>query len=124
MPHADPGAELRFPRSQRRMVRGQVTPDGLRNFFDTSFSTLAETLATQGISITGPAFGLYRDSSDDVVDLRDRLPRRRRGPVRWRRHAKFLPAGHVTALAGDRGNFDGLEASWRQHQGVAEQAGT
>ena len=35
------------------VVRGRVAPDELRNFFDTSFSTLSATLGSSGHLITG-----------------------------------------------------------------------
>ena len=121
MSHANPEL-ITVPAITTAVVRGQVTPDGLRNFFDTSFSTLAETLATQGISITGPAFGLYRDSSDDIVDLEIGYPTENEVSPDGDVTPGSLPAGRVARVV-HRGNFDGLEASWRQLRAWLDEQG-
>jgi effector-binding domain-containing protein len=95
------------------VVRGRVAPDDLRNFFDTSFSTLAQTLSAQGISIAGPAFGLYRDAPDNVVDLEVGFPIDGAVTPEGDVVASSLPAGRVARLV-HAGSFDGLEASWRR----------
>jgi effector-binding domain-containing protein len=112
MTHTTPEL-ITVPAITTAVVRGQVEPDNLRDFFDTSFSTLAETLSTQGISIAGPAFGLYRDTTDDVVELEVGYPTD--GEVRPDGDVTpaSLPAGRVARVV-HQGNFDGLDASWQQ----------
>lgn len=95
------------------VVRGRVAPDELRNFFDRSFSTLSATLEAQGVRTTGPAFGLYRDASDDVVDLEIGYPTESEVRPDGDVQPGSLPAGRVARVV-HRGNFDGLDASWQQ----------
>ena len=62
MTHTTPEL-ITVPAVTTSVVRGRITPDELRDFFDTSFSTLSATLEAQGVRTTGPAFGLYRDTT-------------------------------------------------------------
>ena len=112
MTHTTPEL-ITVPAVTTAVVRGQVEPDNLRDFFDTSFSMLAETLSTQGISITGPAFGLYRDTTDDVVDLEIGYPTESEVRPEGDVTPGSLPAGRVARVV-HQGNFDGLGASWQQ----------
>ena len=112
MTHTTPEL-ITVPAVTTAVVRDQVEPDNLRDFFDTSFSMLAETLSTQGISIAGPAFGLYRDTTDDVVDLEIGYPTESEVRPEGDVTPGSLPAGRVARVV-HQGNFDGLGASWQQ----------
>jgi effector-binding domain-containing protein len=104
---------ITVPAVTTAVVRGQVEPHNLRDFFDTSFSTLATTLSTQGIAIAGPAFGLYRDATDDVVDLEIGYPTEREVRADGDVTPGSLAAGRVARVV-HQGNFDGLDSSWQQ----------
>src|SRR5918997_5925940 len=84
------------------VVRGTVAAEEITDFFDRSFSVLGEAIAAQGVSPTGPAFGLYRGIPDETVDVAvgfpphrpiepggaaqaGELPRGRGGPVLYGR---------------------------------------
>ncbi|OEU87311.1 AraC family transcriptional regulator [Streptomyces abyssalis] len=103
------------------VVRGVVPQAGLRDFFDTSFRQLGETVSRQQIAITGPAFGLYSRPPQETAELE----------VGFVTDRAVRPEGDVvvSALPGTRvartthhGSFDGLGASWeRLHAWVREQ---
>lgn len=95
------------------VVRGVVPLTGLRDFFDGSFRALGETLARQQVTVTGPAFGFYREPPTETAVLEvgfatDR-PVRPEGDV----VAGSLPATRVARLV-HHGSFDGLGASWER----------
>ncbi|MCQ4207425.1 GyrI-like domain-containing protein [Streptomyces longispororuber] len=95
------------------VVRGVVPLADLRNFFDTSFGALGRTIGAQGITPLSPAFGLYRGSPGDALDLEvgfvtDREVRPEAGVV-----AGTLPGGRVARVT-HHGSFDGLGASWER----------
>ena len=58
------------------MVRGTITAEEVTDFFDRSFSVLGEAMGAQGVTPTGPAFGLYRGISDETMDLEVGFPDR------------------------------------------------
>lgn len=93
------------------VVRGVVPVAGMRDFFDTSFRQLAETVSRQRLAVTGPAFGFYREPPGQTVALEvgfvtDRAVRPE-GDVA----VGALPGGRV-ARTTHYGSFDGLGASW------------
>ncbi|SCK19173.1 GyrI-like domain-containing protein [Streptomyces sp. WMMB 322] len=95
------------------VVRGVVPLAGLRDFFDASFRALGETLARQQVTVTGPAFGFYREPPKESADLEvgfatDRPVRPEGGVV-----AGSLPAARVARLV-HHGSFDDLGASWER----------
>ncbi len=103
------------------VIRGRVAMEDLRNFFDASFSTLAGVLSGQEVPIAGPAFGLYRNTSDETVDLDVGFPTERAIHPDGDVVPSSLPAGRVAQLV-HQGAFDGLNASWeRLHTWVTEQ---
>lgn len=87
--------------------------DGLRDFFDTSFGTLAGTIEAQRIGVLSPAFGLYHGASGETLNLEvgfvtDRAVRPEAGVV-----AGSLPGGRVARLT-HFGSFDCLGTSWER----------
>ncbi|MEV7279883.1 GyrI-like domain-containing protein [Streptomyces sp. NPDC093111] len=95
------------------VVRGAVPVAGLRNFYDSSFSVLARTIAGQRITVLSPAFGLYHGSPGETWDLEvgfvtDRAVQPADGVV-----AGTLPGGRVARLT-HVGSFDELGASWER----------
>jgi effector-binding domain-containing protein len=101
-------------------VRGRVPPDELRTFFDDSFSALSATLEAQGIRPTGPAFGLYRDAPEDIVDLEVGFPTDREVTQDGDVIPSSLPKGSVARVV-HRGSFDELDASWQQLRSWAQE---
>lgn len=104
------------------VVRGVVPMAGLRDFFDTSFRALGETVGRQQVAVTGPAFGLYREPPRETADLEvgfvtDR-PVRPEGDV----VVSSLPAGRVARLV-HHGSFDGLVASWARLEAFVREQG-
>ncbi|MFI7006592.1 GyrI-like domain-containing protein [Streptomyces sp. NPDC050145] len=103
------------------VVRGVVQPADLRDFFDASFGTLARTLHAQQVTVSSPAFGLYRGTPGEKLDLEvgfvtDRAVRPEAGVV-----VGSLPGGRVARLT-HCGAFDGLQASWgRLHDWMSAQ---
>jgi hypothetical protein len=108
------------------VVRGLVPTAGLRDFFDSSFRALGETLARQQVAVLGPAFGLYHRPPGETADLEVGFPTDRAvrpeepdgpdgpdGPEGPRRKVvvSALPAARV-ARTTHHGSFDGLAASW------------
>lgn len=51
------------------VVRERVAMDALAEFYDRAYGLVARETAAAGLSITGPAFGWYRDMPTDSVDL-------------------------------------------------------
>jgi effector-binding domain-containing protein len=118
-----PAPELvTVPSVTTAVVRGRVSVDDLRNFFDASFSTLAQTLSSQGVTITGPAFGLYRDTADETVDLEVGFPTNGAVQPDGDVAPSSLPAGRVARLVHE-GAFDGLGASWQRLRSWIDEQG-
>lgn len=93
------------------VVRDVVPMVAVREFFDTSFAALAATISAQRRTILGPAFGVYRGTPGDSVDIEvgfatDRAVRPDGDVV-----AGSLPGGRVARLL-HVGGFDGLGISW------------
>ena len=97
------------------VIRGVVAMTELPNFFDRSFSTLAEVIAGQGIEITGPAFALYRRVSGGKADLEVGFPTARAVEPSDPVVASSLPAGRAARLT-HAGGYDQLGASWERLQ--------
>ncbi|HEX4791790.1 MAG TPA: GyrI-like domain-containing protein [Actinospica sp.] len=98
------------------VVREVVRLPELREFFDASFRALGRTLAAQGATVTGPAFGRYRgtpgapgEALDVEVGFTTDRAVRSDGAVR----AGELPGGKVARLV-HAGAYDGLGASWER----------
>jgi effector-binding domain-containing protein len=104
------------------VIRGRVLPDEVRDFFDSSFSALAETLSTQDIPISGPAFGLYRAAADDAMDIEVGFPTERAVQPEGDVVPGSLPAGRVARLV-HSGSFDELQASWQRLQAWIDEQG-
>ena len=92
-------------------IRDVVAVDELPAFFDRAFSTLAELISAQGITITGPAFSMYHDHPSDTTDVEvgyctDRAiePSAGAGPG-------MLPGGQVARVVHE-GGYDELPAVW------------
>ncbi|WP_210585059.1 GyrI-like domain-containing protein [Streptomyces sp. GESEQ-35] len=103
-------------------VRRVIAMAELRDFFDTSFRVLADTIATQRVAIVGPAFCVYHGTPGQTQDLEVGFVTDR--PV----HAVgdvvvgSLPGGNVARLT-HFGSFDGLESSWQRLQSWLEGRG-
>ena len=103
------------------VVKGTVSPKELRDFFDRSFSVLGEVVPAQGMSIIGPAFGLYRGIPDETVDLEVGFPTDRAIEPDGSAEAGELPGGRVVRLV-HAGSYDGLGEAWqRLGRWIAEQ---
>jgi len=94
------------------VVRGTVTAEEITDFFDRSFSVLSEALAAQGVSPTGPAFGLFRGIPDETMDLEVGFPTDRAIEPDGSAEAGELPGGRVARLV-HAGSFDGLGEAWQ-----------
>lgn len=102
--------------------------DDLPAFFDDAFGVLPGVLAAQGVTPTGPAFGLYR-ALGEVVDLEVGFPVDRPVEAEGRVRPGSLPAGRVARVV-HAGGFDGLGPvweglrAWLVDQGLTPGAGT
>ena len=95
------------------VVRGTVTPEEITDFFDRSFAVLWEAVAAQGVSPTGPAFGLYRGVPDETIDLAVGFPTDRPIEQDGSAEAGELPGGRVARVV-HAGGFDGLGEAWQR----------
>jgi effector-binding domain-containing protein len=95
------------------VVLGTVAFSELRDFFDRSFRTLGQAVDTQGVTVVGPAFGLYRGVPTDTVDLEVGFPVVGAFEPSGGAEAGELPGGRV-ARAVHAGSFDELGASWQR----------
>jgi effector-binding domain-containing protein len=103
------------------VVRDVVPLAGLREFFDTSFRALGQTLADQEVAAVGAAFARYRGSFGDPVDVEVGFATDRAVRPDGAVAADGLPGGRVARLV-HAGSFDGLGGSWeRLHSWVADQ---
>lgn len=95
-------------------VRDNVPMAGLRDFFDASFQALGRVVAAQEVTVQSPAFGRYRGTPGETLDVEvgfatDRAVSSSEGASTV--HASTLPGGKVARLV-HHGGFDGLGASW------------
>ena len=81
------------------VVRGTVSLDEIRDFFDQSFTVLGEVLTNQQVSITGAAFSRYQgEVEEEPIDLEVGFPTDR--PIdavgdSWRRLAEWIAAAEL-----------------------------
>jgi effector-binding domain-containing protein len=109
------------PATTTAVVRGTVAAEETADFFDRSFSVLGEAMAAQGVSPTGPAFGLYRGLPDQTVDLEVGFPTGRAVETDGSVEVGELPGGQVARMV-HAGSFDGLAEAWQRLGGwIAEQ---
>ena len=110
---AEPRPELVIvePRTTA-VVRGTITAEEVTDFFDRSFSVLGEAIAAQGVTPTGPAFGLYRGIPDETVDLEVGFPTNRAIEPDGGAEPGELPGGQVARVV-HAGSFDGLAGAWQ-----------
>jgi effector-binding domain-containing protein len=103
------------------VVKGTISPKEVRDFFDRSFSILGEVIAAQGVTITGPAFGLYRGIPDETMDVEVGYPTDRPMEPNGSAEASELPGGRVVRVV-HAGSYDGLGDAWQRLGGwIAEQ---
>jgi effector-binding domain-containing protein len=103
------------------VVRGTISAEEVADFFDRSFSVLGEAMAAQGVTATGPAFGLYRGIPDETMDLEVGFPTDRAIEPDGAAEAGERPGGRVARLL-YAGSFDGLSEAWQRLGGwIAEQ---
>ena len=95
------------------VVRGTVSAEEITDFFDRSFSVLGEVIAAQGVSPTGPAFGLYRGVPDETIDVAVGFPTDRPIEPDGSAEAGEQPGGRVARVL-YAGGFDGLGEAWQQ----------
>ncbi|MGA9275533.1 GyrI-like domain-containing protein [Ilumatobacter sp.] len=94
-------------------VRAVVSMSEIREFFDRSFGLLAGVIERQKLTITGPAFALYRGEPGETADVE----------LGFETDPQPTPEGDVTVgrLRGGRvartvhvGNYDNLATSWQR----------
>ena len=95
------------------VVRGTISAEEVTDFFDRSFSVLTEAIAAQGMSPTGPAFGLYRGMPDETMDLEVGFPTDRPIEPDGSAEAGELPGGQVARLV-HAGSYDRLSEAWQR----------
>lgn len=93
------------------VIHGVVPMAEIADFFDRSFTELAEVLGRQGISPTGAAFARYAGPPGEVVDLEVGFPTDHPVATDGEVRAGSLPAGRVARLV-HAGGFDQLGGSW------------
>jgi effector-binding domain-containing protein len=102
-------------------VRRTVAMSELANFYDTAFRALTETLAAQGISPAGPAFGLYHGAPTETTDVEAGFATVRAVDRAGEVIASSLPGGRVARVV-HHGSYDALGESWgRLHAWVVGQ---
>src|SRR5262245_20347908 len=87
------------------VVRGAIPIAGIRDFFDASFRSLAETVVAQGVAIVSPAFAIYHDVSAETVDVEVGFVTDRAVQPQGDVAAGSLPGGRVARLM-HLGSFD------------------
>jgi effector-binding domain-containing protein len=92
-------------------IRDVVAIDELPAFFDRAFSTLAEVISAQAISITGPAFSLYHTHPTDTADVEVGFPTDREIEPAHGAEPGSLPGGRVARVV-HAGSYDQLAAAW------------
>jgi effector-binding domain-containing protein len=103
------------------VIRRTVPMAELAGFYDGAFRTLAETLARQGVTPAGPAFGLYHGAPTETADVEAGFPTDRRVEADGEVVAGSLPAGRIARVV-HRGAYDALGESWeRLHSWVVAQ---
>lgn len=95
------------------VMRGVVEMTRIGEFFDRSFSTLAEVLGSQGISMAGPAIALYHSPPGDVIDLEVGFPVDGTVDPTQGVEPSELPGGRTAQLVHE-GAYDDLGSSWER----------
>ena len=109
----NPGPELvNVEPTTTAVVRGTIAADEVTDFFDRSFSVLGEALVAQGVTPTGPAFGLYRGIPDETMDLEVGFPTDRAIEPDGAAEPGERPGGQVARVV-HAGSFDGLAGAWQ-----------
>jgi effector-binding domain-containing protein len=106
------------------VVRGTVPVAELAGFFDRSFSTLPQVVASQGAAIAGPAVARYDGPPTDVARLEVGFPTAT--PVRAEGEVEpsTLPGGRVARVE-HHGSYEELGAAWEALAAwIAEQGQT
>jgi effector-binding domain-containing protein len=104
------------------VIRDTVPMAALAEFFDRSFTTLAEVLASQDVAITGPAFALYHRQPTDTADLEVGFPTAEPVTAAQGVAAGSLPEGPAARLV-HHGSYDQLGSSWGQLAGWMDEQG-
>jgi len=94
-------------------IRDVVAVDELAAFFDRAFSTLAEVIRAQGVSITGPAFSMYHDHPGETTDVEVGFRTDRAIEPAGAARPGTLPGGRVARVV-HQGAYDELPAAWDQ----------
>lgn len=96
------------------VVRGTDVPaDDIRDFFDSSFQTLATTLAEQGIEASGPAFARYLPTPTETMDIEVGYPLHGSVDATDQVQLSELPAGRAAQVV-HIGGYDELSGSWER----------
>lgn len=95
------------------VVRGVVPMAELPAFYDRAFGSLGPTITGQGVTITGPAFGLYRGVPGETADLEAGFPTDRKVDSDGEVAAGELPGGRVARLV-HAGPYDDLGPAWQR----------
>jgi len=104
------------------VIHGEVAMAEMRDFFDRSFTLLAEVVGTDGAAITGAAFALYHRPLTESADLTVGFPTDRPVSPRDGVEVGELPGGRVARVV-HAGGFDGLGAAWEGLVAWAEARG-
>nr|WP_239069301.1 GyrI-like domain-containing protein [Cellulomonas phragmiteti] len=94
-------------------VRAPVPMSGLRDFYDTAYTRVAEAAAREGWAIAGPAFGWYRGMPTDTVDVTAGFPVDGVAPGTSSGGVDVLdlPGGDALVLT-HTGSYDALPEAW------------
>lgn len=93
------------------VMAGVVPVEELAPFYDRTFSTIPGVLESQGVSVTGPAFGRYNAPPGQVFDLEAGFPVSGEVQTEGDVRSSTLPGGRIARLV-HVGSFDGLGESW------------
>lgn len=109
------------PDTTTAVIRGVVPMTQIADFFDRSFSELAETLDRRGIAPTGPGFARYAGPPAETADLEVGFPVDGSVETEGAVVASSLPAGRVAHVV-HVGGYERLGETWGRLAGwVAEQ---
>jgi effector-binding domain-containing protein len=103
------------------VIHGVIPMAEIADFYDRSFSELANVLDGQGVTPTGPAFARYAGPPGDTADLEVGFPVRGSVSPEGQVRPSSLPAGRVARLV-HAGGYDRLGETWgRLRAWVVEQ---
>ncbi|WP_028047117.1 GyrI-like domain-containing protein [Cellulomonas sp. URHE0023] len=97
------------------VLRERVAMDALVAFYDRAYRAALQEVAAAGLTITGPAFGWYRDMPTDSVDLAAGfwVGAQAVGALAGGVEVVELPGGPA-AVGVHRGGYDTLPAAWAE----------